>query len=491
MEVLRLSGICKSFGMVKVLQNVDFSLQSGEVHAIVGENGAGKSTLMKIIMGTYQPDAGKIILDGKEVKFQNTRSAMENGISMIYQELNSIPYMTVADNIFVGREPSKYGFVQKKQLFSQCQKLVDDLNIKLSARDMVKNLSVSERQMLEIVKAVSYHSKIIIMDEPTSSIADADAEILFEIIERLKKQGIAIIYISHKLDELIRIADRVTVLRDGYMINSYASSEFDANTIISDMVGREIQTRFPQIEKTIGEPVLKVEHLTAKGQFQDISFELKRGEILGFSGLIGSGRTEIITAIFGLNRYDSGKIYLNGEEVEIHCPDDAIRHHIAMVSEDRKLTGLNLMAPLKDNITVAVLKTLSKLGMIQNKKEKEAARKMMDELNVRASSEEQIAGSLSGGNQQKVVLAKWLLTQPEIILLDEPTRGIDVGAKAEIYKLINQLAKEGKSVLVISSEMPEIIGLCDRVIVLSDGHIKGSLDKSELSQQRIMECISK
>lgn len=491
MEVLMLSGICKSFGMVKVLQNVDFSLQSGEVHAIVGENGAGKSTLMKIIMGTYQPDAGKIILDGKEVKFQNTRSAMENGISMIYQELNSIPYMTVADNIFVGREPSKYGFVQKKQLFSQCQKLVDDLNIKLSARDMVKNLSVSERQMLEIVKAVSYHSKIIIMDEPTSSIADADAEILFEIIERLKKQGIAIIYISHKLDELIRIADRVTVLRDGYMINSYASSEFDANTIISDMVGREIQTRFPQIEKTIGEPVLKVEHLTAKGQFQDISFELKRGEILGFSGLIGSGRTEIITAIFGLNRYDSGKIYLNGEEVEIHCPDDAIRHHIAMVSEDRKLTGLNLMAPLKDNITVAVLKTLSKLGMIQNKKEKEAARKMMDELNVRASSEEQIAGSLSGGNQQKVVLAKWLLTQPEIILLDEPTRGIDVGAKAEIYKLINQLAKEGKSVLVISSEMPEIIGLCDRVIVLSDGHIKGSLDKSELSQQRIMECISK
>ncbi|MGH7950503.1 MAG: sugar ABC transporter ATP-binding protein [Limisphaerales bacterium] len=489
--VLKMEGISKSFSGVAALNNVKLAVARGEVHAVMGENGAGKSTLMKILSGIVQKDRGGILLDGKAVEIKSPKEALGLGISMIHQELNPVRAMTVAENIFLGKEPC-YRFtnvVNRKKQRELTLALFREMDISINPDKKMAELSVAEMQLVEIVKAVSYNSRIIIMDEPTSAITGREVLKLFEIIRSLKSKGIAIIYISHKMDEIFRISDTITVLRDGQYIETRPAKELDHDTLVKLMVGRKISELFPKVISKKGSISLEVEGLTKRGLFENISFKVRQGEVFGIAGLMGAGRTDVMEAVFGLRRADAGTVKINGHEARIQSPADAISHRIALITEDRQMKGLNLKASVRDNITLANLKNFSRFGQIlQFKKENLAADAEIEKLRIKTYHRNQIVKTLSGGNQQKVVLAKWLLNDPKIVILDEPTRGIDIGAKAEIYKIIAQLAEQGKTIIMISSELEEILGLCDRVIVLCHGKITAEFERGAFSQENIIEA---
>ena len=489
--VLKMEGISKSFSGVVALENVKFELLRGEVHALMGENGAGKSTLMKILAGIIQKDRGDIWLNGKPVDIKSPREALDIGISMIHQELNPVPAMTVSENIFLGREPC-YRFtniVNRSKQRELTLSLFRDIGIAIKPGARMSDLSVAEMQLVEIVKAVSCNSSVIVMDEPTSAISGGEVEKLFEIIRGLKARGVAIIYISHKMDEIFRISDAITVLRDGQYIQTRRAAELDYDTLVKWMVGREISELFPKMNSAKGEVSLEVNGLTKRGHFEDISFKVRKGEVFGIAGLMGAGRTDLMETVFGLGRADSGGVRINGKEVRMLSPADAIRRRIALITEDRQLKGLNLKASVKDNITLVNLKRFSRFGQIlQFKEENLAVDAEIERLRIKTRHRNQIVRTLSGGNQQKVVLAKWLLNDPEIIILDEPTRGIDIGSKAEIYEMIGQLARRAKTIIMISSELEEILGLCDRVIVLCHGRISGEFERDSFSRENIIKA---
>ena len=489
--LLEVKALKKSFNGIEVLHSVDFEAQAGRVTALVGENGAGKSTLMKILMGEYTADSGEIRLEGKPVQFTSPHQALTNGISMIFQEMSPFPELTVAENIYMGREPCRFGFLKKKEQRRMAEQKLKELGVNLDADRKVKTLTVSELQLLEITKAVSYDSKVVIMDEPTSSLTDSEVSLLFRMIKTLKKKQVAVIYISHKLDELFQIADQICVLRDGKMISSRPVNEVNREVMISEMVGRTMDQIYPSVEKTIGETIFRVENLTRRGVFEDISFEIKKGEILGIAGMVGSGRTEVAEALFGVEKYQSGSIYLKEKEIKIGNTRDAIHWGMALVPEDRARCGLNLRGTIKANMCATILDQIGKgKGLLANKRaEKQKTEEMSEKMKIKMNSIEQLAMYLSGGNQQKIVVGKWLLTEPEIVMMDEPTRGIDVGAKYEIYQLIKQLAKEGKAVLIISSEMTELLGICDRILILREGRLVGEMDAKEATQEKIMAAI--
>ncbi len=489
--ILQVKGLKKSFNGVEVLHSVDFAAKAGEVTALVGENGAGKSTLMKILMGEYTADGGEVLLDGKQVQFANPHQALMSGISMIFQEMSPFPELTVAENMYIGREPHAGCFLKKKEQRQMAERRLAELGIDLDISKKVKSLTVSQIQLLEIAKAVSYDSRVVIMDEPTSSLTDSEVNLLFQTIHTLKEKNVAVIYISHKLDELFQIADHVCVLRDGQIISSRPIQEVDRNVMISEMVGRNLDQIYPSVEKEIGEVVFQAEHLTSKGVFSDVSFSLRKGEILGFAGMVGAGRTQVAEAIFGVEKYQEGTLKLNGRTIRNRNVREAIEGGFAMIPEDRARCGLNLGGSIRTNMCATVLDRIGKVhGLLANRaKEQELTGQMSEQMHIKMNGQEEQAAFLSGGNQQKIVVGKWLLTKPEIVIMDEPTRGIDVGAKYEIYQLIKQLAKEGKAIILISSEMPELLGMCDRILVMKDGRIVGELSSQEASQEKIMAAI--
>lgn len=493
--VLELKNIYKSFPGVKVLEDVTLQVRPGEVHALMGENGAGKSTLMKILMGIYKADQGSIFLEGKETVIHGPKDAMSKGISMIHQELNTVLDMEVAENVFVGRELLKKGMEKLKivdiaRMREETGRYFREMNIDIDPRAKMRTLSVAEMQLVEIVKAISLNSRIIVMDEPTSAITEKEATVLFAQIERLKKQGVAIIYISHKMDEIFRISDTITVLRDGQWIGTKPAKELDNDMLIKMMVGRELTDIYPKDPVEIGDVILEVKNLSRGKKVRDASFSLRKGEVLGIAGLVGAGRSELVETIFGLYPKTGGQIFLHGKEVHIKNSADAIKNKMALITEDRKQTGLNLIVSVKENIASVSIGKLSTHGIVNDKKINEVSEKYIKELKIKTPDGNAIVGNLSGGNQQKVVLAKWLLDEPDIIIFDEPTRGIDIGAKRDIYLLINNLAKEGKAVIVISSEMAEVMGICDRILVMAEGRINGEVQREEFSQEVIMGYAS-
>jgi len=485
MNLLDLKGIQKSFYGVRVLHSVNFSLRAGTVHALMGENGAGKSTLMKVIAGIYKQDSGTISVSGKEVEINSPSEAQEHGVAMIHQELTPVREMSVAENIYLGREPGRMGFIDYNKLYGQTEELLEKLNIHINPRVKMKNLRVADQQMVEIAKAISQNSRIYIMDEPTSAITDREVENLFQMIRSMKAQGTGVIYISHKMDEITQIADEVSVLRDGYNINTWKMEAVDTGTLIHSMVGREMTAQFPKREANIGDVTLEVKNLTRSGEYENISFKLHKGEVLGFAGLVGSGRTELMRSLFGLARPDSGEIILNGKKIIFKRPQDAINNGLAFVTESRKDEGLFLPMSVHHNASITCLKQFTRTGLLQNRKEDAAVEKQVRSLQVKAASLRQPVKSLSGGNQQKVVLSKWLMTEPKIIIFDEPTRGIDVGAKLEIYKIMYDYAAAGNAIIMVTSEMPEAIGIADRIIVLSNHKYSGELKREEYSQEAI------
>ncbi len=487
---LQVLQIEKSFPGVKALDGINFTVKEGTVHVLCGENGAGKSTLMKIINGIYSPDKGEIRIDGKKVDIRNPMQARALGISMIFQELNYIPEMTVAENLFVGRLPkNKIGGVDWKTVRDQTRELLDRERLPYSPQQKIKNLSVSDIQMLEILKAISYDSNVIIMDEPTSAITHTEVETLFEKIHELKARGKSIIYISHKMDEIFRIADEITILRDGQVVDTKARDELDIETVISLMVGRKLESTYPKESIPLGSVMLEVEHLSAKRLFKDVSFNVRAGEIVGFSGLMGAGRTEVMCSVFGLDRYDSGSIKIRGKEIKVSSVKDSIANRLVMLSEDRKRYGIIPIRSVRENVSLASLRQFFSGARLHAKLEDEAVGKVCASMNVKTPSLNTVVEALSGGNQQKVVLAKWMLSDPDVLILDEPTRGIDVGAKFEIYTTINNLANEGKYIVMISSEMEELIGICDRIYVMKEGRMVGEFTREDVSQEKIMRCI--
>ena len=494
-QLLSLSGVSKEFPGVKALNNVHFDLGEGEVHAIVGENGAGKSTLMKILSGIYKKDSGEIIYKGKSVNIPNPFEAQKLGISIIHQELNLMPHLTVAENIFIGREDRFPGgiFLNNSKLVSATIELLKELDLNLNPNDIVGELSIAKQQMVEIAKAVSYRGSVIIMDEPTSSLTPAETDALFKIIRSLKAAGKGVVYISHRLEELEKITDRITVLRDGEYVKTLKTSETDIPEVISLMVGRKVeQDQRPQNRSIGKEIVLKVEGLSDLRLLKDISFDLRKGEILGFAGLMGAGRTELARAIMGADPKSSGRITLNGTEVKIKQPSDAVAAGIGYLSEDRKRFGLLLNQDVTFNVILSSIPRFSnKFGFLKVKSAAGIARDVIAQLRVRTPSERQFLKNLSGGNQQKVVIAKWLTRDCEVLIFDEPTRGIDVGAKDEIYRLLTGLAEEGKSIIMISSELPEVLRLSDRIAVMCDGRLTGIIDNKDANQNVIMELATK
>ncbi|GAB2645600.1 sugar ABC transporter ATP-binding protein [Emticicia sediminis] len=486
-NILQVQNLSKSFLGVKALDNIQFDLQKGEVHALMGENGAGKSTFMKILMGLLKPDSGEIIFEGEILKSNSVHENLLKGISMIHQEILVVPELTVAQNIFLGRETNYRSWLNDKAINQKAQEILDLIGVKINAQTKIKNLSIAEKQMVEISKAISNNAKVIIMDEPTSALTDNEVTMLFKIIKDLKAKGVAIIYISHKMDEIYEITDRITVLRDGQYIATKNTNELDKNALIALMVGREINDLFPVNNSKKGERIFSVENLSTKGKFENINFEIKAGEVLGIAGLMGAGRTEIARAIFGLDKYDSGEIILKGNKVEIKSPEDAIRNGIGYVSEDRKALGFIPALSVKENISLSSLANFSKFWFVSSTNETEATTQLSNDLKIKSTSINQKVMTLSGGNQQKVVIGKVLLTSPTLVILDEPTRGIDIGAKFEIYKLINQLTDKGIAVIMISSELPEILGMSDRIMVLSKGKQTALLSKHEATQEKIMQ----
>lgn len=484
--VLEMNHIAKSFPGVKVLDDVTLRIRPGEVHALMGENGAGKSTLMKILMGIYTADAGELVFDGQPFTVRNPRDAMDRGIAMIHQELNPILDMQVYENIYIGREKRRGGLVDKRTMQKETAALLQTLGIDISATAYMRELSVAQCQLIEIVKAISIQAKVIIMDEPTSAITEREVDTLFTQIRRLRSEGVAIIYISHKMDEIFQICDTITVLRDGKFIGTDAAARMTSEQLIRMMVGRDITEVFPKAEAQIGETLLEVRGLSMGNRVRNVSFTLRRGEVLGIAGLVGAGRSELVETIFGMRRKSSGDILIGGKPVKLDTPAHAISHGLALITEDRKCTGLNLDGSVAENITLVELKQLFPSGLIDHAKEKSIASRYIQELSIKTPGSEQLVGNLSGGNQQKVVIAKWLVTEPDIIILDEPTRGIDVGAKRDIYLLIGEMVKAGKAVIVISSEIPEVMGLADRILVMAEGRLTGEMERSAFSQERIM-----
>lgn len=487
--LLELRGIDKSFPGVHALKDMSFTVTRGSVHVICGENGAGKSTLVKIINGIYQPDFGEIRFDGKPVTIKNPLEAKKYKIYMISQELNYIPELTVEQSLYLTQEPlNRVGGVDWKAMRKGALELLKREGLPYSPDTKLKDLSVSDIQMLEILKAVSQDSNIIIMDEPTSAITAKEVDILFEKIAQLKSKGVGIIYISHRLDELFRIADVISVIRDGALVETRPADQFDVDSVIQLMVGRVISNVYPpRCEKAIGGVALEVDGLSDGSRFQDVSFTLRNGEILGFSGLMGAGRTEVVRAIFGLDPYTSGSIRVHGKEIKVASVRDGIRNGIAMLSEDRKRYGIVQVRDVKENTGLSSLEKIIWGGFCHAKRERELISAVCGRMRVKTPTLETTIDALSGGNQQKVIFAKWMLRNPDILILDEPTRGIDVGAKYEIYKIIQELAAEGKAVLIISSDLPELIGVCDRVYVMSKGRITGELEREQFSQERIMK----
>ncbi|SCW43613.1 inositol transport system ATP-binding protein [Paenibacillus tianmuensis] len=491
--LIEMQGITKFFNGVKAVHNISLKLQSGTVHALMGENGAGKSTTMKILTGIYKPDRGIILVDGNEVHFASPKAALDHGISMIHQELSPVLEMSIAENVFLGREPMFPGtpFINYNKMYRETKKLFEDLGLDINPKRKMKHLSISETQMVEIVKAVSYNSRVIIMDEPTSSLADKEVEQLFKIIRKLKSDGKGIIYISHKMEEIFQISDDITVFRDGEYISTSEAKNLTQGLLIKQMVGRELTEVFPNRKKAItNEVVLEVNDLSAKGLFRGISFQLNKGEILGLTGLMGAGRTEFVKALFGLLPFDSGSIKLNNKTIRIKEPRDAIQHGIALVTEDRKGEGLVLPMSVKANMTLPTLKKVSSGFFVRRNAENQTVDEMITALRIKTHNKNQLVETLSGGNQQKIVLAKWLLTNPRILILDEPTRGIDIGAKTEIYKLMDRLTQEGYSIIMISSEMPEVLGMSDRIAVLCEGRITGILGAEEATQEKILSLAT-
>ena len=487
--LLELRGIEKLFPGVKALSDMSFAVRPGSVHVLCGENGAGKSTLCKIINGIYQPDRGEIRINGAPVVMRDPLEARAHKIAMIFQELNFMPEMTVEQNLFLGREPvNKFGKVDWKSIRRQTLDLLAQEGLPYPPDAKLKELSVSDIQMLEIIKAISYEANILIMDEPTSAISTKEVEMLFRKIAELKAKGAGIIYISHKMDEIFRIADDISVLRDGCLIDTRPARDLDIDTVIRLMVGRKMESAFPERHgQPPGAVVLEVDRLTQGRTFRDVSFTLREGEIVGFAGLMGAGRTEVVRALFGLDPYSSGTVRIKGKDVTIRSVQESVAHGMVMVSEDRKRFGIIPVRDCKENMSLSSLKKVMGAWGINHRKEQERDEAMSRRLNVKTPSLETLIASLSGGNQQKIVLAKWLLCSPEVLLLDEPTRGIDVGAKFEIYKLITELAREGKAVLMISSEMEELIGVCDRIYVMAKGRIACELAREDFSQENIMK----
>lgn len=490
-NVLEMKHVNISFFDVKVLHDIDFSVRPGEIHALMGENGAGKSTLMKILNGVYKATSGEIYIDGEKVEISSPNDARDHGISFMHQEILMAGNMTIAENIYMGVEPVAGGFVDIKTMNEKAQRMLDSLGLKLSAEQRVGLLSVAQQQMIEIARALSFNAKIIVMDEPTSSLTNREVEILFDQIRKLKERNIAVIYISHKMDEIEAICDRITVLRDGHYIGTEVIGEVNLDKIVSMMVGREIEHMYDSKSHPGSETILEVKNLN-NYYLKDVSFSLKKGEILGFAGLVGAGRTEMARAIFGIDPVESGEIWLKGEKISCKNPQEAIRLGIGLVPEDRKKQGLVLMHSVAYNLTLAIVDTFIKGVHVDHKKEQGIIDQYANKLSIKMSSPEQKCINLSGGNQQKVVISKWLATGADILILDEPTRGIDVGAKSEIYHLISELADKGISVIVISSELPEVINLSSRVVIMHEGRILDILDKQkdEITQEKIMMCIA-
>lgn len=487
-KVLEMKNITKSFSGVHALNGINFDLKLGEVHALLGENGAGKSTLIKILGGIYQPDSGTVLINGSAANVENVQAAQSAGIGIIHQEIVLVPHLTVAENIFLGRELMKnFALKDTKAMNNKATEMVKKLGLDLDVTKLVSELNIAQQQMVEIVKAISFNVKILVMDEPTSSISDKEVEKLFETIERLKKHNVSVIYISHRMEELFRISDRVTVIRDGNYVGTVITKETNVDELVAMMVGRSLQKYYTRTFSMKEEEVLKVEHLTKNGIFEDVSFTVHKGEILGFSGLIGSGRSEIMTAIFGGYAYNKGTVYLNSKKVYFKNSRQAIDNGVAMVPEDRKMQGLIMSNTVGFNITLASLKFVMTSLLVNENKRQVIINKYISDLNVKTASQGSSVSSLSGGNQQKVVLAKWLATKPKLLILDEPTRGVDVGAKSEIYAIMNKLANEGMAIILVSSELPEIINMCDNVCVVRNGKIVSKLPKEELTQENIMK----
>ncbi|RGE68151.1 sugar ABC transporter ATP-binding protein [Anaerotruncus colihominis] len=484
---MRVAGVEKSFPSVKALSNIDFSVRKGTVHALCGENGAGKSTLMKIIMGLYKADKGQLYIDEKPVEIKSPIQAREYGISMIAQELNYVPELSVEENLFLGRLPvNRLGKVNWKQVRRQTIQFLKDEGLPYSPAQKLKTLTVSDIQMLEIIKAVTNNAQIIIMDEPTSSITEKEVAQLFKKIGELKAKGVSIIYISHKMDEVFKIADDITVLRDGSVVSTDRAEDLDLDTVIARMVGRKISNIYPREDVAIGEKAIEVERFCQKGIFEDISFYARRGEIVGFAGLVGAGRTETMRAVFGLDPHESGVVKINGKEVSIKSTSDSIANGLIMLSESRRDDGIVPVRSVRENASLANLGRYIYGGYTHKRKERQEVGEMFGKMNVKTPSMDTEISKLSGGNQQKVLLARWMLCDPEIMILDEPTRGIDVGAKFEIYKLITGMVKENKAVIMVSSELPELLGMCSRIYIMCQGRISGCITREEFSQETIM-----
>ena len=493
--VLTMEGISKEFPGVKALDDVNLKIRPNSVHALMGENGAGKSTLVKCLFGIYKKDSGKICLEGEEIEFKNSKEALEKGVSMVHQELNQVLQRTVMDNIWLGRYPKKeIVFVDEEKMYKDTMEIFKRLEIEIDPRSKVNRLSVSQMQMLEIAKAVSYDSKVLILDEPTSSLTENEVEHLFKIIRKLQGSGIGIVYISHKMEEITSICDEITILRDGKWVTTEKVKNLNTDQIINLMVGRDLTNRFPKKTNNPSEIIMEVENLSSKRKksIEDVSFTLHKGEILGVAGLVGSKRTDIVETIFGVMEKKSGKIKIHGKEVNIKNPKDATENGLALITEERRATGIFSMLDIKFNSIISNTKGYkSFLGLLDDKKITDDTKWVIDSMRVKTPSQKTHIGSLSGGNQQKVIIGRWLLTDPEILLMDEPTRGIDVGAKFEIYQLMINLAEKDKGIIMISSEMPELLGVTDRILVMSNGRVAGIVNTSETSQEEILKLTAK
>ena len=492
-NLLEIKNLSKSFGKNKVLSGINITLKKGSVLGLMGENGAGKSTMMKCLFGIYEQDEGQFFLDGKPIDFKSPKEALENGVSMVHQELNQCLDRTVMDNLFLGRYPKKFGVVDEKRRFRESSRLFSSLKMNVNPNVIMRTMSVSQRQMVEIAKAVSYNAKIIVLDEPTSSLTEPEINKLFAIVRDLRAKGVSFVYISHKMDEIFQICDEVSVLRDGNMVYQKTTLDAKMDELISAMVGRSLDKRFPDVDNTPGEDYLEIKNLSTKysPQLEDISFTVKKGEIFGLYGLVGAGRSELLESIFGVRTISKGEIILNGRSVRFSSPKDAMAYNFAMVTEERKLNGMFGKDTIEFNTCITNLEQYKKFGILSSRKMRDAANREIKKMHTKCVSADELITSLSGGNQQKVIIGKWLEREPDILLLDEPTRGIDVGAKYEIYQLIIQMAKEGKTIIVVSSEMPEILGITNRIAVMSNHRLAGIVNTNETDQEALLRLSDK
>lgn len=484
---IEMKGINKAFGGNPVLQNAGFVLADGEIHALMGENGAGKSTLMKILTGVYTRDAGTVIVDGKEVVYNNAQEAEKEGIVFIHQELNVLFDLTVEENMFLGKEiHNRFGVCNKKAMQKEVRRILDVLGVKIKPDAKMDTLSVGQQQMIEIAKALMVDAKVIIMDEPTAALSQSETVTLFKVVRSLKEKGVSIVYISHRMEEIFELCDRITILRDGQYVGTRNIPETNMDEIVKMMIGREIGERYPERNTKLGDVVFEVKNLNCPGIFSDVNFNVRSGEVLGVAGLMGAGRTEIMQSIFGNMPHVTGQIFMNGKEIHNKNPWDAMENGIGFITEDRKTEGLMLEESIMKNISIANLGRISQKGVLNKKREQEMTQKGIEDLHIKCTGAQHVCGNLSGGNQQKVVFAKWIFTEPKVLILDEPTRGVDIGAKKEIYSIINKLADTGVAIIMVSSELPEILGMSDRVMVVHEGKIGGFIDKKEANQENIM-----